>query len=173
MHSEQPLKGVAPAAPVFNFLGKSIGVLSSVMLCALVTLVSLEVFLRSVFGYSLGFVEEVTGYLVVALTLFGAAMAVRANSLFQVQVVFDVLPLKLRRLLGTVFTLVAIVICVVLAWKTFGLVESSFGRGKFAPTVLRTPLWIPQTLLPLGFTVIGVFLVEHLLILLRIKEGHN
>ncbi|WP_111638864.1 TRAP transporter small permease [Marinomonas shanghaiensis] len=173
MYSEQTLKGVAPAAPVFNFLGKNISLLSSVMLCTLVTLVSLEVFLRSVFGYSFGFVEEVTGYLVVALTLFGAAMAVRANSLFQVQMVFDILPYKLRRLFGMAFTLIAIVICVVLALKTFDLVDSSFSRGKFAPTVLRTPLWIPQTLLPLGFTVIGVFLAEHLLILFRMKEGHN
>ncbi|WP_425642051.1 TRAP transporter small permease [Marinomonas gallaica] len=171
MHSEQPLQGVAPAAPFFNLLGKSVGVLTSVMLTALVLLVSLEVFLRAVFGYSLGFVEEVTGYLVVALTLFGAAMAVRANSLFQVQVVFDAFPYSVKRLLGAVFALLAIAICAVLAWKTFDLVGSSFSRGKFAPTVLRTPLWIPQTLLPLGFVVIGIFLVEHLLILLRMKDG--
>ena len=173
MQSEQPLQGVAPAAPFFNLLGKTIGTLTSVMLSALVLLVSLEVFLRAVFGYSLGFVEEVTGYLVVALTLFGAAMAVRANSLFQVQVVFDALPFSVRRLRGVIFSIVAIAICMVLAWKTFDLVGSSFSRGKFAPTVLRTPLWIPQTLLPLGFVVIGVFLLEHLLILLGMKEGNK
>lgn len=173
MHAEQPLQGTAPAAPFFNVLGKVIGMLTSFMLIALVVLVSLEVFLRAIFGYSLGFVEEVTGYLVVALTLFGAAMAVRANSLFQVQVVFDSLPFSVRRLLGVVFAIVAISICAVLAWKTYHLVGSSFSRGKFAPTVLRTPLWIPQTLLPLGFVVIGVFLLEHLLILVRSKEGNE
>ena len=134
-------------------------------------LVSLEVFLRALFGYSLGFVEEVTGYLVVALTLFGAAMAVRSNSLFQVQVIFDALPFTLRRFLGIAFTIVAIAICAVFAWKTYLLVGSSYSRGKFAATVLRTPLWIPQTLLPLGFVVIGVFLMEHLLNLVRSKEG--
>lgn len=171
MHGGQHVQGVAPAAPLFNLLDRVVGILTCVMLIALVVLVALEVFLRSVFGYSLGFVEEVTGYLVVALTLFGAAKAVRGNSLFQVQVVFEALPFSLKRALGVLFSLIAIAICVVLAWKTFDLVGSSFSRGKFAPTVLRTPLWIPQTLLPVGFVVIGLFLLEHLLILLRRKEG--
>lgn len=173
MHSGQHIQDAGPAAPLFNLLDRVVGVLTCVMLIALVLLVALEVLLRSVFGYSLGFVEEVTGYLVVALTLFGAAKAVRGNSLFQVQVVFDALPLSVKRVLGILFSLIAIAICVVLAWKTLDLVGSSFSRGKFAPTVLRTPLWIPQMLLPIGFVVIGLFLLEHLLILLRLKEGGN
>jgi TRAP-type C4-dicarboxylate transport system permease small subunit len=46
-------------------------------------------------------------------------------------------------------------------------VLSSLERGKFAPTVLRTPLWIPQLLMPAGFAVIGVFLIEQLLLTWR------
>lgn len=173
MHAGQPAQGVAPAAPVFNLLDRVVSALTSVLLITLVCLVSLEVVLRSVLGHSLGFVEEVTGYLVVALTLFGAAKAVRGNALFQVRVVFDSLPSSAKRLIGIVFSVIAIAICVVLAWKTLDLVGSSFSRGKFAPTVLRTPLWIPQTLLPIGFVMIGVFLLEHLLILLCRKEDRE
>lgn len=173
MHAGQPISGVAPAAPVFNLLDRVVSVLSELLLITLVCLVALEVILRSVLGHSLGFVEEVTGYLVVALTLFGAAKAVRANALFQVRVIFDALPVGVKRLFGIIFSLTAIAICVVLAWKTFDLVGSSLSRGKFAPTVLRTPLWIPQTLLPIGFLMIGVFLLEHLLILLCSKEDRE
>ena len=50
---------------------------------------------------------------------------------------------------------------------------SSMARGKFAPTVLRTPLWIPQLLIPAGFTVIGFFLIEQFLLTLRNeKDAH-
>lgn len=77
MQAKAPVTGVAPAAPVFNALGRAVALLTSTMLCLLVLLVATEVFLRAIFGYSLGFVEEVTGYLVVGLTLFGAATAVR------------------------------------------------------------------------------------------------
>ncbi|MBM6550085.1 TRAP transporter small permease [Marinomonas ostreistagni] len=165
------VKGVAPAAPFFNVVGRTVALLTSLMLSALVVLVTLEVLLRAALGYSLGFVEEVTGYLVVGLTLFGAAMAVRAQSLFQVRVLFDAFPNEFKRVLGSLFAVLAIAICAILAWKTYELVGSSFSRGKFAPTVLRTPLWVPQLLLPLGFVTIAVFILEHLLILLRSKQG--
>lgn len=154
--------GAAFAAPFFNAMAWLVQGLTSLALVSLVLLVTAEVALRGLFGYSLGFVEEVTGYLVVTLTLFGAALAVRSQSLFQVHVLFDAFPPGLKRGIATVFTLVAIAICVALAWKTVGLVESSWSRGKFAPTVLRTPLWIPQTVLPIGFGVIALFLCEQL-----------
>ena len=56
--------------------------------------------------------------------------------------------------------------------KTKDLMLSSFSRGKFAPTVLRTPLWIPQIILPLGFSVLAFFLVEQLMLTFRKSEEH-
>ncbi|MCB1398694.1 MAG: TRAP transporter small permease, partial [Rhodobacteraceae bacterium] len=130
------------------------------MLAALVTLVCGEAFLRGAFNYSLGFAEELTGYGVVMLTFFGASLALRQGSLFQVHFLFDAVPAHVRLWLMRVFVVVALAICIILAWKTKDVMLSSFARGKFAPTVLRTPLWIPQMLLPLGFGVIGFFLIE-------------
>lgn len=54
-----------------------------------------------------------------------------------------------------------------LAWKTKDATLSSFARGKVAPTVLRTPLWIPQLMLPAGFLVIGLFLAERVILTFR------
>ena len=67
----------------------------------------------------------------------------------------------------------ALVVCAVLAWKTYDLMLSSLDRGKFAPTVLRTPLWIPQLLMPAGFVVIGVFLIERLLLTVHKFEADD
>jgi len=137
---------------------------TSTVLVALVSLVCLEAFLRGGFNYSLGFAEELTGYGVVFMTFFGAAMALRSHSMFQVHFLLDRWPEGSRRWLIRAFVLIALVICVILAWKTKDLTLSSFSRGKFAPTVLRTPLWIPQIILPLGFSVLTFFLVEQLLL---------
>ena len=51
--------------------------------------------------------------------------------------------------------------------------SSSFSRGKFAPTVLRTPVWIPQIVPPVGFLVIGFFLVEQFLLTFRKTKESN
>ncbi|MBE9639151.1 TRAP transporter small permease [Salipiger mangrovisoli] len=156
--------GPASAGALFDWIACATQWLTGIALAALVLLVAGEAFLRGMANYSLGFAEEVSGYLVVALTFFGAALTLRSQALFQVNFLFDQLPAGARALIMRAFIVLSIGVCAVLAWQTFGLVDSSFSRGKFAPTVLRTPLWIPQLLMPLGFSVLGIFLVEQFLL---------
>jgi TRAP-type C4-dicarboxylate transport system permease small subunit len=160
-------QGPASAGPVFDMAAKATVALSSLVLAALVVLVCSEAFLRGVFNYSLGFAEEYTGYFVVFLTFFGAAVALRRHSMFQVHFLLEKWPENVQRGLIRLFVLIAIVICVILAWKTKDLMLSSLARGKFAPTVLRTPMWIPQIILPAGFCVLGFFLIEQFLLTFR------
>lgn len=163
-------QGPASAGPLFDIAARVTGVATGAVLVALVTLVCLEALLRGGFNYSLGFAEELTGYGVVFMTFFGAALSLRGSSMFQVHFLLDQWPEGTRRWLIRLFVLVALVICVILAWKTKDLTLSSFSRGKFAPTVLRTQLWIPQLILPLGFSVLALFLVEQMLLTFR-KSG--
>lgn len=160
----EPVSGAASAGPVFDALARLVRAATAVVLAALVVLVCSEVVLRGVANISLDIVEEMTGYFVVVLTFFGAALALRASALFQVNFIFRALPEGVRVWLFRLFVVVALAVCVVLAWRTGDLVASSLARGKFAPTVLRTPLWIPQLVMPAGFALIGVFLIEQLLL---------
>jgi TRAP-type C4-dicarboxylate transport system permease small subunit len=162
--------GSASAGPLFDAVARVTGAATGLVLVALVSLVCLEALLRGGFNYSLGFAEELTGYGVVFMTFFGAALALRGSAMFQVHFLLDTWPEGTRRWLIRAFVLIALVICVILAWKTKDLSLSSFSRGKFAPTVLRTPLWIPQIILPLGFTVLAFFLVEQMLLTFRKSE---
>ncbi|TQS70735.1 TRAP transporter small permease [Rhodobacteraceae bacterium] len=162
--------GPASAGPIFDVAARITGAATGLVLVALVSLVCLEALLRGGFNYSLGFAEELTGYGVVFVTFFGAALALRGNAMFQVHFLLDTWPEGTRRWLIRAFVLIALVICVILAWKTKDLTLSSFSRGKFAPTVLRTPLWMPQIMLPAGFSVLAFFLVEQLLLTFRKSE---
>ena len=158
---------VVSAGLIFDQVDTVTDLVSRFVLGALVVLVIGEALLRSFVNLSLGFAEEVTGYLVVALTLFGAARALRSGSLFEVCFISDRLRGRSRRLLQSFYVLLSLSVCIVLAIKSADLVASSLARGKFAATVLHTPLWIPQLLLPVGFAVIGFFLLEKLLLLFQ------
>lgn len=164
-------KGPASAGPLFERTAAGVRLFCGAILVALVGMVCLEALLRGVFAYSLGFAEELTGYCVVALTFAGAALALRGDALFQVHFLLDAWPEGVRRWLVRLFAIGALIVCVILAWKTRDLAFSSLSRGKFAPTVLRTPLWIPQILPPAGFALIGFFLVEKLLLTFRRPGG--
>lgn len=169
--SETNSLGSVSAGPLFDGLAGGLRIVSGAALCALVLLVAAEAGLRGFANYSLGYAEEITGYLVVSLTFFGAALALRSGSLFQVHFLFDLFPAPVRLWLLRLFVLAALVICAIMAVKGYDLMASSMKRGKFAPTVLRTPLWIPQTLIPVGFGLISLFLVEKLLTARRLIEG--
>ena len=156
--------GPASAGPLFEIVARVLGALTGLVLVALVVLVCAEAFLRGFANISLGFAEEVTGYFVVMLTLCGAALALRSGSLFQVHFLFQKLPSRLQVQVTRGFVILSLIVGAVLAWKGYDVMMSSFERGKFAPTVLRTPLWVPQMLLPAGFSMIGFFLIEQFLL---------
>ena len=155
------------AGRLFDVLATIVRGLTGLALVALVLLVCAEIVTRFFFNHSLMVVEELAGYLVVGLTLFGASLSLRSNSLFQVGFVLQALPLGTQRLLNLLFMLLSLGVCGVLIWQTFKLVMSSYGRGNVAPTSLMTPLWIPQLLVPLGLLMIGLFIVEKLIVTLR------
>lgn len=159
--------GQVSAGRFFDVVATVAKLATGAILILLVLLVAGEALSRSLFNYSLGFAEEVTGYCVVMLTFFGAAIALRSGSLFQVHFLYDMLPKKGQVWITRIFVLLALIICAVLIWATNDLMLSSFSRGKFAPTVLQTPLWIPQLLLPVGFGLIGIFLIEQFLLTIR------
>lgn len=170
-HAENP--GPASAGPAFDLIARIVKIATGLVLTALVILVCTEALLRGTANISLGFAEELTGYFVVMLTFFGAALALRSDALFQVNFIIDKLSPGLRRRLHIVFAGVALFICIIFVWKTADVAMSSLSRGKFAPTVLRTPLWIPQMLMPAGFAVIAVFLLEKLVVGLRQHKGNE
>ena len=84
--------GPESAGPFFDMAARVTGVATGTVLAALVTLVCLEALLRGGFNYSLGFAEELTGYGVVFMTFFGAALALRGHAMFQVHFLLDTWP---------------------------------------------------------------------------------
>lgn len=163
----------ASAGAIFDLIALAVRFSTGVVLVALVLLVCGEAFLRGAANISLGFAEEVTGYFVVMLTFFGAALALRSGALFRVSFLSDKLSHKSRSRLYAAFAAIALFICIVFVLRTIDVTMSSFERGRFAPTVLRTPLWVPQMLMPIGFSVIAAFLLEKLILSFRDEERES
>lgn len=167
LHAGRPVS----AGRLFDAMAALVRGTTGLALIVLVLMVCAEIVSRSFFNHSLKVVEELAGYLVVSLTLFGASLSLRSNSLFQVGFVLHTLPAGLQRMLNLLFQLVALGVCGVLIWQTGKLVLSSYARGNVAPTTLMTPLWIPQLLVPLGLSMIAIFIIEHLIVTLCGKRA--
>lgn len=111
-----------------------------------------EIVARSVFDYSFLSVDEVSGYLLVAVIFLGLAVAVHDNALFRVEILTERLSASKAQALDWLLSLVFIGFLLVLDYQCFQLAMDSLSGSYTAPTLLGTPLYIPQLLMPIGLT---------------------
>lgn len=128
---------------------------------SMVLIVSAEVICRQLFGVSLQITYEVAGYLLAALTFFGLGISLRGGGLFRVEFVYMWIPSLARLVLQLLYDFVSLGFSLILDYQLFRQVSSSYARGYAEPTILATPLYIPQMVMPIGVTLmIVVLLVE-------------
>jgi C4-dicarboxylate transporter DctQ subunit len=142
--------------------------LIALLLAAMTLLTFFQVVLR--YGFNSGFVWalEVTTYLFGWLILFGISYCVRVHAHIGIDLLVKALPEAARRLVG----LVAIALCLVyaglMAYGAWGYI----GRlQKLGITAEDIPLqrWLLTIILPIGFVLLGIRLLEQAVAILRGK----
>ncbi len=130
-----------------NRLGKD---LAGAGLLFMTGLVTLDVLLRRVFNAPLIFADEVSGYLLVLVTLMGLGYALREEAHIQVRMGIDHISQRKRVVLHLMISVVAIFYAAILLVYTAELAWESFHLGAFSPTPSQLPLFPFQLIMPLG-----------------------
>ena len=144
------------AVAVLNRL--TLGVCEIILVVMMVLIVA-EVVMRSGFGRSLHFVDEYAAYTLVWLTFLGISVSLHDGAVFRVGLFYDMFPEPLRVVLQVLWDVLALASVSVLTWHAARHVTSSFERGMEAPTVMQTPLWLPQFAMPLGGALAAIVLL--------------
>lgn len=132
--------------------------LAGLALILTIAVVTAEIVMRNFFGQSLQLSEEFGGYLLVATMFLGFADSYRAGALMRIEMIYDALTPRARAIVDLVYDVLAFVAVGILAWFGLRMVISSINRGSQAPTLIETPLWIPQLSIPIGLSVLLVAL---------------
>lgn len=130
-----------------------------VIVAAMMLLITLEVISRSVFHYSFQVTDELASYLLVGLTFLGVNVALRENALFRVEFLFDRLPAPLRPVFQLAFDVLSLLVAAILEYQLVQLVLSSMSRDNRSMSILSTPLYIPQLIMPIGMAVMILMLL--------------
>ena len=112
--------------------------------------------LRYVFNVSMLIVDELSGYLLVLLTFFGANHALRTGSLLRVDIFYNRMSKAGRRRADALYDIVCCVFCAILTWYFGRLVWSSIANDVVSSTMASTPMYIPQLAMPLGTALMSV-----------------
>ncbi|KEQ04194.1 TRAP transporter small permease [Pseudorhizobium pelagicum] len=126
------------------------------LMLVMTVLVFANVLLRYFFGVSLPWVEELTRYMMIWVAYLGAGLALRAGAHVAVEIVQDLLPVPLMRILRHVIATAILVFLAAVAWHGFAYAQ--FTMRQTTP-VLNVPLGLVYLGVPIGCLIAAIHLL--------------
>ena len=147
----------ADARP-FNVLERASLWLSAICLIGMVLLILAEVILRGLFNSTTEHSDELVGYFLVGLSFLSLALCQSRGAFHRVEMVQMRLGPRGQAVSALIFNLMSFGYIALTDWYFLQFVMSSYRREAVAPTVLATPLWIPETAMVVGATLLLIVL---------------
>lgn len=132
---------------------------AEMVMVAMMGLIVVEVFLRSTLKISLQFADEVSAYMLVAVTFLGLSTSVRGGTMFRVEFLYRLVPRRARLVIGLIFELLSLGFTVILTYHLYRLAVSSYERDVLSQSLLKTPQFLPQMIMPIGMVLLVIALL--------------
>uniref|UniRef100_UPI00404833D5 TRAP transporter small permease n=1 Tax=Orrella sp. TaxID=1921583 RepID=UPI00404833D5 len=135
-----------------------------------VFIVVIEIVSRNLFAFSMIGADEIASFAVIWSVFFTASIGVKRNIHVRIDVLFFLLPAPAARWLDGLGTLISLFFTAYLTYSGWALVQESIMFGELTMTMLRLPIWIPQSILPIGGFLLSVRLLQRLYFLVTDPE---
>ncbi len=116
-------------------------------------------FLGVIFRYFLGspiiWIEEVQLWCFLWMTFLAAGAGFRKGTHVSIEIIFEMLPLNIQKILGFVNWLIVITILGYVAYVGIDLLQLMIKINK-QTSILRMPLWFINAMVPIGFVLMVV-----------------
>lgn len=159
--------GAASVAPIFERLATPVvwigGALSAVLILSTLGLTAYSVFMRYVLSRPPVWVDELIGYLLVALVSLGVAEAYRRGNHISIDLLTERLSRRNARLRWIWSDLCVLGFSVVLGLSTWDTIEFSRSFGSYSSGAIEIQTWIPQVPMLIGSGLLGLFAVARLI----------
>jgi TRAP-type C4-dicarboxylate transport system permease small subunit len=129
--------------------------LSDWIAVGLVAMMGAEMLVRSAFGWSIQWSNEVGGYALVAITFLSMGSGQLLHAYHRVHFVEARLSPVGRARLRLVFDIACLLMALILTAEFVRFEWLTWRSGDVAATSLLTPLWIPRLVLPIGTAVLS------------------
>jgi TRAP-type C4-dicarboxylate transport system permease small subunit len=138
-------------------------VLCAVGIVVMLVVIGEDIISRAVWNTSLEISDEIGGYMLVAVTFFGLALAKTHGAFHKTDFFQSRLPHKAQVVSRIVFDLLTLGVAVILLWQYYRYTETRFLGGNTAPTRLGTPQWIPAVPMVLGMAAFVLAIVKSII----------
>jgi TRAP-type mannitol/chloroaromatic compound transport system permease small subunit len=166
----KPRSGIPTVVRGLDLLFIGTGYIAGVLYGVLAFFVTYDVLARK-WGSYLGLpttrvTDEISGYMLALAATWGFAYALRTDAHVRVDVMFPYMGRRLKGVMDFIALILMALFATIIAWKIWVLVLDSMESGIKSSTYLLTPLYIPQGILGVGFSLLAVAAVFMALALL-------
>ena len=100
--------------------------------------------------------DEISGYMLALAATWGSAFALRTGGHVRVDVVFPYLARRVRTAVDVLAQVLMAAFASLISWKIWSLVADSLENDMRSSTYMLTPLYIPQGILGVGFSLLAL-----------------
>ncbi len=159
---------------------KIVALLDKILLCAnalaavcisgMVIIVLAEIIARAAFDYSIKMAWETGSYLLAASWFLAAGFTLRTSGHVRINVLTSKLSPSTLHLVEIFATCIGLVVCGTIWASLVQLCYDSIKFNKVSFTPMQTPLWIPQSIVALGATLLLLTMIVRLCLLMMKEE---
>ncbi|SDI28667.1 TRAP-type C4-dicarboxylate transport system, small permease component [Alteribacillus persepolensis] len=139
-----------------SYLGRGILVIIAFLIIA-------DVFSANVLNHSIPWVLEITEYLLVFLTFFGAAWLLRENGHIQFDLVLNHLPERIRNFFTFISSCIGFIVSIVITIFGFLATIEMYTKGAYTDAMLQIPRFILLIIIPIGFLFLTVQFLRNII----------
>lgn len=133
-----------------RILGNIDVIIASTMLAILVILTSLGVITRYVFRNPFTWLEEVQLFCMVWIVFGGAGVAFRTGSHVAIEMVVDLFPAKVQKVIEILIDIVVVLVIAYLFKQSLGYIGMMLKSGR-STSILDIPYWFDYGIAPVSF----------------------
>lgn len=152
---------------IFATLVNIFAVLASLLLIAVMLATVIKIGLRSFFGIGIIGIDQLSGTAMVYMTFLGAVWVLRNNGHVAVDLVVSSVSVPTKRRLIMLHSTIGAIVCFVVSWYGFHVVQISLARGVMVASELEIPRAIGLIPVPIGAFLLGIEFLRHVLVAAR------
>jgi TRAP-type C4-dicarboxylate transport system permease small subunit len=139
------------------------GLLQGLVIFSLMVMVLVEVLTRYIMNSPLSIADEIGGYMLVGITFLGLGYTWKEEGHVRVELITNLLPVKIRSILRFFTLLLATIFCIPLIAGSYTLLQDSLLFGTRSGSWMRIPMVYPQSLLLIGSILLLLQMISEIL----------
>lgn len=149
---------------VFERITLWMAIIAAGLILAMSCWITYDVLTRYFLDFASPWAFDLSEYALIWITFLGAPWVLLQDRHVRIELLVDVLPRPVQRVLGVIVSIIAVCACLIMAWKTGVAAVQYYENNIMMPRIWRIPRIWPYCIIPIG----SVFMALAFLVRLRL-----